>query len=64
MTPTEASRTYNENNVWRNLYHEFGVKTMTLQFSIGDNVRTKKEKTFDKGYTKMWTAEVFKISRI
>ena len=45
MTPTEASRKENENNVWRNLYPEFGGKTLTPKFSIGDNVRiTKKTK--------------------
>ena len=51
----------NENKVWRNLYPEFGGKTLAPKFSIGDNVRiTKKEKTFDKGYTQRWTEEVFK----
>ena len=52
MTPKEASRKENENRVWRNLYPEFGGKTLITKFSIGDHVRiTKKEKTFDKGYT-------------
>ena len=38
---------------------------MTSKFSIGDHVRTTKEKkTFDKGYTQRWTEEVFKISKI
>ena len=56
MTPKEASRKENENKVWRNLYPEFGGKTLTHKFSIGDNVRiTKKKKTFDKGYTQRWT---------
>ena len=65
MTPKEASRMENENKVWRNLYPEFGGKTLTPKFSIGDNVRiTKKRKTFDKGYTQRWTEEVFKSSRI
>ena len=51
MTPVEASREVNENKVWRNLYPEFGGKTLTHKFSIGDNVRiTKKNKIFDKGY--------------
>ena len=51
MTQNEASRRKNENKVWRNLYPEFGGKTLTSKFSIGDNVRiTKKQKTFDKGY--------------
>ena len=52
MTPKEASRKENENKVWRKLYPEFSGKTLTPKFSIGDHVGiTKKEKTFDKGYT-------------
>ena len=52
MTTKEASRQENENKVRRNLYSEFGGKTLTPKCSIGDNVRiTKKKKTFDKGYT-------------
>ena len=65
MTPNEASRKENEIKVWRNLYSDLGGKTITPQFSIGDNVRlTKKKKTFDKGYTQRWTEEVFTISKI
>ena len=60
MTPKEASRKENENKVWRNLYPEFGGKTLTPKFSICYNVRiTKKKKTFHKGYTQRWTEEVF-----
>ena len=45
MTPKVSSRKENENKVWRNVYPEFGCKTITLKFSIGDNVRiTKKRK--------------------
>ena len=36
MTPKEAIRKENENKVWRNLYPEFGGKTLTPKFSIGD----------------------------
>ena len=51
--------------MWRNLYPEFGGKTLTPKFSIGDHVKiTKKKKTFDKGYTQRWTEEVFTISKI
>ena len=65
MTPKEASHKENENKVWINLYPEFGGKTLTPKFSIGDSVRiTKKTKTFDKGYTQRWTEEVFRISKI
>ena len=46
MAPKEASRK-NENKVWRNLYQEFGGKTLAPKFSIGDNVRiATKEKLF------------------
>ena len=52
MTPKEASRKENENKVCRNLYPEFGGKTLVPKFLIGDNVRiTKKKNLFDKGYT-------------
>ena len=45
MTQKAASRKENENKVWRNLYKEFGGKTLAPKFSIGDNVRiTKKRK--------------------
>ena len=39
MTPKEASRKEYENKVWRNLYPQFGGKTLARKFSIGDNVR-------------------------
>ena len=65
MTRKEASRKEKENKVWRNLYPEFGGKTLAPKFSIGDHVRiTKKKKTFDKGYTQRWTEEFFKILKI
>ena len=65
MTPVKASREENENRVWRNVYPEFGGKTLTPKFSIGDNVRiTKKKNLFEKGYTQRWTEEVFRISKI
>ena len=64
ITPKEASRKENENIVWRNLYPEFGGKTLAPTFSIGDNVRiTQTKKLFAKGYTQRWTEEVFKISQ-
>ena len=63
MTPKEASRKETETKVWRNLYPEFGDKTLASKFSIGDNPRITKEKHFfDKGYTQRWTEEVFQIS--
>ena len=65
MTPNEARCKENENKVWRNLYPEFGGKTLAPKSSIDDHVRiTKKKKTFDKGYTQRWTEEVLKILKI
>ena len=44
MSPKQASRKENENKVWRNLYPEFGGKTLTPKLSIRDNVRITKKK--------------------
>ena len=44
MTQKEASRKENENKVWINLYPEFGDKTLTPKFSIGEHVRITKKK--------------------
>ena len=44
ITPNEASRKENENKEWRNLYPEFGGKTLGPNFSISDNVRITKKK--------------------
>ena len=44
MSPKEASRKENENKVWRNLYPEFGGKTLASKCSIGDNIRITKKK--------------------
>ena len=44
MSPKEASRKENDNKVWRNLYPEFGVKTLAPTFSIGDNIQITKNK--------------------
>ena len=43
ITPKEASRKENENKVWRNLYPEFGGKTLTPKYLIGDNVGITKK---------------------
>ena len=63
MTQKEACRKENENKVWRNLYPEFGGKTLTPKFSIDVRI-TKNKNLFDKGHTQWWTEEVFKISKI
>ena len=44
MTPVEVNLKKNENKVSRNLYLDFGGKTATPKFSVGDNVRITKKK--------------------
>ena len=46
MSPVKASLKKNENIVWRNIYPEFGGKTVTPKCS-----NNKEKETFDKGYT-------------
>ena len=46
ISPKEPSPKENDNKVWRNLYLEFGGKTLTPKLSIGDNVRITKKKKF------------------
>jgi len=44
MTPTEASKRQNENQVWRNLYGDYSPpERKTPKFSIDDNVRITKK---------------------
>ena len=64
MTPTEASKRENENQVWRNLYGDYSPpERKAPKFLIDDNVRiTKKKGIFDKGYTPNWTEEIFTVS--
>ena len=64
MSPVEASLKKNI-NVFRNLYPDFGGKTPISNFSVGYNVRiTKKNPLFEKGFTPLWTEEVFRIYKI
>jgi len=66
MTPTEASKKENKNEVWRNLYGDYSPpERKKLKFSIDDNVRiTKKKSIFEKGYTPRWTEEVSVVSEV
>ena len=47
MTKKEESRRKNKNKVWRNLYPEFGGKTVAPKFSIGDHDRITKKKHYE-----------------
>ena len=67
MTPIEASKKENEENVFANLYGDLiYLKPQKPKFSIGDKVRISKYKrrVFDKGYTPNRTEEVFVVDGI
>ena len=65
MTPAEASNQKNKNMVWLNLNGKARTNPVKPKFSIGDKVRiTKKKTVFEKGYSTMWTEEVFTESQI
>ena len=65
MTRQEAIREENENKVWRNLYPEFGGKTLAPKFSIGDHVRiTKKRKQLINDTLKDGRKKFLKFLRI
>ena len=65
MTPVEASKKENENQVWLNLYSFPRPPAKKPKFSVGDKVRiSKKKTTFEKGYTPRWTEEVFAIDKV
>ena len=66
MTPVKASKKENELRVWRNLYPDhLEIYDIKPKFSVGDKVRiSKKEKTFEKGYTTRWTEEIFTIVEV
>lgn len=66
MTPTEASKRENENEVWYTLYGaditaNYGVP----KFKVGHTVRISKYKSiFKKGYLPNFTEEIFKIKQV
>ena len=64
MSPKEGSRKENGNKVWRNLYPEFGGKTLAPTFLICDNVRiTKKKNCLIKATLKSRRKRFLKILR-
>jgi GH25 family lysozyme M1 (1,4-beta-N-acetylmuramidase) len=66
MTPIEASKKENESTVKEKLNKKVTKYTSELpKFKIGDKVRIYSYKnTFDKGYKKNYTDEVFIISAV
>ncbi|EFP09772.1 hypothetical protein CRE_21847 [Caenorhabditis remanei] len=64
MTPIEASKKENTDQVHENLFPDEKTSSNS-KFKIGDSVRiTKYKAIFDKGYLPNWSTELFKIDKI
>ncbi|XP_022777518.1 uncharacterized protein LOC111318936 [Stylophora pistillata] len=66
MTPVEASKKKNEDDIYFNLYGELRASKAKPKFAVGDRVRISKykRKVFDKGFTPNWTEEIFVVDKI
>src|SRR6218665_3258242 len=67
ISPKEASMKKKKATVWRNLnnINNLNPEPINPKFSVGDKVRiTKKKTTFEKGYTGLWTEEVFTVTQV
>ena len=67
MTPINAGKKENEENVFSNLYGDLIFeKVKKPKFEVGDKVRISKykRKIFDKGYTENWSEELFVIEKV
>ena len=63
MTPAEASKSENHQEVYHNLYHDIRFKGKA-NFKRGDIVRISKAKgIFENGYLPNWSEEVFRIRK-
>ncbi|CAS00593.1 Protein CBG26613 [Caenorhabditis briggsae] len=65
MTPIEASKKENEDQVHENLFPSSKEMFEKFKFKIDDTVRiTKYKAIFDKGYLPNWSTEIFKITQV
>ncbi len=65
MTPVEASKDKNEYQVLDNFTNSRKVKATKAKLKVGDWVRISRIKgTFEKGYARNWSWEIFKVSEI
>lgn len=65
MSPFEASKLENRDEVYNNLYKEDEQSETKPKFKVGDRVRiTRKKNRFEKGSTENWTREIFVITKI
>jgi len=66
MTPTEASKEENHNNVWCNLFGDIVVSTYGhAKYKPGQTVKISKYKSiFGKGYLPNFTEQLFKVVQV
>ena len=66
MTPTDARKPSNHQQVFKNLYFK-KVQTRRIKpkYAVGDKVRiTKKKNIFEKGFTITWTDKIYTITQV
>ena len=65
MTPNEASKTKNENDVYFASFIKKGRLPAIPKFKINDVVRVSRYRgTFDKGYLPNWSEEYYRVTKI
>ena len=66
LTPSDARSPANYQPVHNALYAKVNARKATSpKFYVGDKLRiTRKKGTFEKGFTRNWTEEVFTISSV
>ena len=64
MKPKDAANSKNTIKIYNALYGDYKDLFPFFKFDIGDKVRiSKKNKTFEKGYTPNWSEELFVIDK-
>ena len=64
MKPKDAVHCKYAHTVYNALYGNYKAICPFLQFDIGDKVRiSKRKRTFEKGYIRNWTEELFVIDK-
>ena len=66
MTPTDARKPSNYQQVFKNLYfNKVKSRNIKPKYKVGDKVRiSKKKNTFKKGYTINWSDKIYTITQV
>ena len=66
MTPTDARKPSNHQQVFKKLYlKKVQTRLVKPKYEVGDKVRiTKKKNIFKKGFTQSWTDKIYTITKV